>query len=140
MKNKKRIILTAVIIVIIAIPAVWYFFPTTFLRGIEPSDVKSISLASGATGKKTVIDDPAEIKYIVENIQNVTMRKKSISKGKKGWHLSLEFYGSDGTKLDRFIIENDSIIRKDPFYYHSYSVSGKLCFYRLVDLVDKQPE
>ncbi len=140
MKNKKRIILTAVIIVIIAIPAVWYFFPTTFLRGIEPSDVKSISLASGATGKKTVIDDPAEIKYIVENIQNVTMRKKSISKGKKGWSLSLEFYGSDGTKLDRLIIENDSKIRKDPFYYHSYSASGKLCFYRLVDLVDKQPE
>lgn len=70
MKRKQKILLLliAIVIVIIVVLAVWYFSPKTFLSGIEATDVKSISVFDGSTGKRFDIDDPEEIKYIVKNI------------------------------------------------------------------------
>lgn len=142
MKTKQKVLLSVSVIIIAAITvfAVWYFFPVTFLRDIEPSDVKSISVANGCSGNEFVVEDRMEIEYIVESIKNVKMRKDSISEGKKGWLFNLEFYGSDGTELDRFFIEGDYMLRKDPYYYQAYRSSGRLCAYYLEELEKKYSE
>jgi hypothetical protein len=142
MKTKKKILLTVAVIIAAAITvfAVWYFFPVTFLRDIEPSDVKSISIANDCSGNEFVVEDPTEIEYIVKSIQNVKMRKDSISEGKKGWLFNLEFYDIDGTEIDRFYVEGDYKIRKDPYYYSVYRSSGRLCAYYLGELEKKYSE
>lgn len=142
MKTKQKILLTAaaVIVAAIAIFAAWYFFPTTFLRDIEPSDVKSISIVDGTTGKSFVVEDRAEIEHVLKSIQSVIMHKDGISKGKKGWRFNMKFYGSDGSELDRLYVEGESRIRKNPYYYCSYHGEGGLCYEYLKELEKKYTE
>lgn len=136
MKNKQKILLPVAVIIIAAviIPAVWYFLPKTFLRGVEPSEVKSIPVFDGCSGNSFAVEDTAEIKYIVENIQSVRMRKDNISAAKKGWNFRMKFYDGDGKELDSFFVESSSRIRKDPFYYCGSCI---LCFDYLTELEDK---
>ena len=39
MKNKKIRLIIAIVFVLIAALAIWYFMPTTFLSGVNPSDI-----------------------------------------------------------------------------------------------------
>ena len=63
-----------IVFVLIAASAIWYFLPTFFER-VEPSDVKSIAVFNGNTGKDFDISDADEIRYIVENTQGIRMEK-----------------------------------------------------------------
>ena len=47
MKNKKIRLMIAIVFVLIAALAIWYFMPTTFLSKVNPSDIKSISVLWG---------------------------------------------------------------------------------------------
>lgn len=138
MKNKQKILLPAAVIMAaaVAILAVWYFIPKTFLRSTAPSDVKTISVFDGNTGKGFDIDDPAEVKYILENIQSVKMRRGDISAGKMGYRFRMSFYDGNGKELDGFIINSADTIRDDPFFYQG---SG-LCIDYLAELEEKYAE
>lgn len=122
------------IIVGIAITAVWYFSPKNFLSKVVSSDVKSISVFDGNTGKRFVIDDIAEIKYIVENIQNIEMERYKVSLGYSGYAFRVSFNNSNGKEIDSFVINSANIIRDDPFFYRC---NGGLCFDYLKALEDK---
>lgn len=142
MKTKKKILLWAAVIILaaIAIFAAWYFFPTTFLRDIEPSDVQSIIIVSGTTGNSFIVEDRAEIEHIVTNIKSVTLHKESISEGKKGWRFNVTFYGGDSSQLDSFIVEGENRIRRNPYYYCGYRGEGGLCYDYLAELEKKYTE
>jgi hypothetical protein len=135
---KKGWKITLVILVIaaaaIAILALWYFTPKTFLKGIEPSDVKSISVFDGSSGNGFVIDDGSEIQYIVENIQSTPMTRGKVSLGYSGYSFRMKFYDTGGKEIDSFIINHATTIRDDPFFYRC---SGGLCFDYLRELEDK---
>lgn len=127
MKKGKRIsvvILVAAVAVIVGL-TVWYFSPKTFLKGAESADVSSISVFDGNTGNSFVIDDESEIRYIVENIQSVSMTRGKVSVGYSGYSFRMEFYDSDGNVTDSFIMNSADTIRDDPFFY---SCDGELCF------------
>ena len=136
LKRKQKIFLSfiAIVIVIMAILAVWYFSPKTFLSGIEATDVKSISVFDGDTGNHFDIDDPEEIKDIVENIQGNEMERDKISINYSGSVFQMTFYGENEKILDRFVINGDNTIRSDPFFYRC---DGGLCYDYLKELEDK---
>ncbi|MGM9607405.1 MAG: hypothetical protein ACI3XJ_07860 [Oscillospiraceae bacterium] len=136
LKRKQKILLLfiAIGIVIIAILAVWYFSPKTFLSGIEAADVKSISVFDGSTGKRFDLDDPDEIQYIVENIQGNKMKRDKISINHSGFSFRMSFYGENETVLDSFMINSANTIRSDPFFYRC---DGGLCYDYLQELENK---
>lgn len=136
MKRKQKILLSllATVIVIIAVLTVWYFSPKTFLSGIEAADVKSISVFDGSTGKRFDIDDPEEIKYIVENIQGIEMERDKVSVNYSGFSFRMSFCGENEKVLESFVIDRASIIRSDPFFY---SCDGGLCYDYLQELENK---
>lgn len=134
MKTKQGIFLLIIVIAAVAISAMWYFAPRTFLRGVEPSEVKSISVFDGNIGKSFVIDDPAEIKYIVENIQNVKMERDKVSVGYSGFRFRISFNNNNGKAIDSFIINRADTIRDDPFFYRC---NGDLCFEYIEGLENK---
>ena len=70
MKNKKIRIMIAIVFVLIAASVIWYFMPTTFLSQVKSSDIKSISVFDGNTGKSFDFRDTDEVRYVVENIQS----------------------------------------------------------------------
>ena len=132
MKTKKIFMLIiAMVIVIITISAIWYFSPRTFLNGVDPSNVKYISVFDGNTGERFIINDSVEIKYIVENIQGIEMERYKVSVGYSGFYFRMNFNDSNGKEIDSFVINDAHTIRDDPFFYRS---NDGLCFDYLKEL------
>lgn len=136
MKTKQKISLLILVIVIAAtaILLVWYFSPRIFLEGVEPSDIKSIIVFDGNTGKGFYILAADEIRYIVENIQGNKMERDGVSIGYMGWSFQMIFCDETGKPMESFVINSVNTIRKDPFFYHC---DGDLCFDYLKELETK---
>lgn len=134
--GKQKICLLIIVIGIaaIAISLVWYFSTIDFLRGVEPSDVKSMSVFDGNTGQDFDISDTGEIRYIVENIQDNKMERDKVSIGYSGYGFRVYFYDKAGKKIESFIINSADTIRKDPFFYRC---DGDLCYDYLEELEDE---
>ena len=139
MKTKKKIIPLIIVIVIatIAISVVWYFSPKAFLSGVKPSDVRSVSVFDGHTGKEFVIESSEEIERIVVNIQAVKMKRDSISAGHMGYGFRMQFTDKNGKVIDSFIINGATTIRDDPFFYRC---DGNLCYDYIKELEDMYTE
>ena len=134
MKNKKFRLIIAITFVLAAALAIWYFNTTTFLRKVNPSDIKSISVFDGNTGESFDFSDTDEIRYVVENIQSTIMKKDTLSMGYTGYSFRISFFDKNGKEIENFIINSSNTIRKDPFFYRC---DGDLCFDYLKELEEK---
>lgn len=134
MKNKKICLIVAIVFVLIAALAIWYFVPTTFLSKVNSSDIKSISVFDGNTGERFVFSDTDEIRYVVENIQSTKMKKDTLSIGYLGFSFRISFFDENGKEIESFTINSSNTIRKDPFFYRC---DGDLCFDYLKELEEK---
>lgn len=134
MKKNAVIIICVIAVLAMALSAV-YFIPKTFGKNVEPSEVAKINVFDGGTGVGFTVDNPEDIRYIVENIKGKTMKKNGLSIGKMGYGFRVEYIGNDGKAvIPEFIINSESDMRKDPFFY---SCDGGLCFDYLMDLEGK---
>jgi hypothetical protein len=134
-KGKKiSIFILVIVVAVIAISAIYYFSPKTFLKGIETFDVSSIAVFDGNNGNNFTIEGKSEIQYIVENIQSFAMAREKISVGYSGYSFRINFYDNNGKEIDSFIINSTTTIRDDPFFYRC---NGDLCFDYLKELEDK---
>ena len=130
--KKKITIVVSVLLALMIIGMVYYFTPKTFGKDVSPTSVDHINVFDGATGEGFTIDNTEDIKYIVENIQSKAMRRGGISLGHKGYKFSVVFVdGNDKAVAPIFFINSDSVIRKDPFFYHC---DGGLCVEYLTEL------
>ena len=134
MKNKKFRLIIAITFVLAAALAIWYFNTTTFLRKVNPSDIKSISVFDGNTGESFDFSDTDEIRYVVENIQSTIMKKDTLSMGYTGYSFRISFFDENEKEIESFIINSSNTIRKDPFFYRC---DGDLCFDYLKELEEK---
>ena len=131
---KKKYILcgvAAILVISVSIIFIWYFSPKTFLKNVNASDVYAISVFNGSTGKSYTIENSDEIKYIVENIQGIEMKRNNISSNYDGFGFSLTFKDADGNTIDGFIVNSAETIRDDPFFYRC---EGGVCFEYLKSL------
>lgn len=124
---KKKILIPAIVmLILIALAAAFYFTPKRFGKNVNPSDVDHINVFDGNTGVGFTIDDPEDIQYIVENIQNYQMKKDGVSLGKVGYNFKITYVdGNDKAIIPEIILNSDDTIRKDPFFYRC---DGGLCF------------
>ena len=134
MKKKRCTIIAVIILLAAALLAVWYFLPMTFLKGVASSDVTLISVFDGNTGESFEICDADEIRCIVENIQNTKMKKDKLSLNYTGYSFRMKFCSEKGKELASFILNSESTIRKDPFFYRC---DGGLCYDYLKELEEK---
>lgn len=124
--KKKILILVITMLILIFLAAVFYFTPKTFGKNVNPSDVNHIEVFDGNTGVGFIIDNPEDIKYIVENIQSHKMKKDGISLGVMGYGLRITCVDdNDKAIFPEIILDNNDTIRKDPFFY---KCEGGLCF------------
>ena len=70
----------AIVFVLIAALAIWYFMPTTFLSKVNPSDIKSISVFDGNTGERFDFSDAEEasLDYSTMEVQDFSMDDASV--------------------------------------------------------------
>ena len=133
MKKKKITIFIAMIIIVAIVIGVWYSIPKRFLGTVKASEVISISVFDGNTGKGFTIDDSDEIKQIIENIQSTEMKRDNFSINYSGYSFLMKFMDENGKVIDSFIINSSNTIRDDPFFYRS---DKDLCFDYLKELED----
>lgn len=137
MKKCKNVVIASAAIVVAAVIGitVWWILPKSFLNGIEPGDVKVISVFNGNTGVEFEISDADEINQIVENIKDVSMKKSGISLGVVGYSFRLRFLDGAGRELESFVLNSPGAIRKDPFFY-----GGEGLCYGLLEEIEGRTE
>lgn len=121
------------IVVLIAIA--WVYAPVTFLKGVGPEEIASITLFDGNTGDELEITSQKDITHIVENVQSVPVRREGIAFLNLGYRFIMTFEGADGTEIAKFTINDENTIRGEFFYYTNED--GGLCFDYLWHLMDE---
>ena len=117
--NKKSKTVIAVLAVFAAGFLLWYNLPIKLLD-LEPKNVMEITVFNGNTGKLTHITDEEEIENIIENLNEVKIKRYKPSVGYSGYSFKMTIYLTDGNEADgwnNFIINSEDTIRKDPFFY-----------------------
>lgn len=76
MKKKLLIILSIISIVVIS-GVIWYISPLDLIQ-LNPEDVLEISIFDGNTGTSLHITEKEDITYIINNLNVVKLKRKSI--------------------------------------------------------------
>lgn len=124
--------LIAILILSIVVVTIYYFTPKTFGKDLDPTSVDHIDVFDGNTGVAFTVENPDDIKHIVENIQSRSMKRSGISLGYSGYRFSVEYLDEDDKAvIPEFIINGENTIRKDPFFYRC---DDQLCVEYLAEL------
>lgn len=135
---KKKFVIPVIATILIFLAAIYYFTPKIFGKNVNPSDVNRIEVFDGNTGVGFAIDNPKDIKYIVENIQSHQMKKDGISFGKMGYGLKITCVDDNNKEIiPEIILNSDVTIRKDPFFY---KCDGVLCFDYIKEIESRTKE
>ena len=125
MKKKIVIVLSVILICLIGV-IVWYNTPLGF-TDLAPDEVMEIVVFNGNSGETTHITDEQQIQHIIQNLNDVEVKRSKPSVGYMGYSFKMTIYLSDGNEADgwnNFIINSENTIRKDPFFYSV--VSGEI--------------
>lgn len=117
--KKKLIIFLCAAAVLLAGIAVWYRAPID-LMDLDPDEVTEITVFNGSTGNTTHIRDRAQIRHIIDQWNDVEVKRAKRSSGYSGYSFRVTLSLSDGRKAgdwNDFIINAEDTIVKDPFFY-----------------------
>lgn len=135
MKRKLTVLLT-IAVIILAGAVIWYNIPID-LMNLEHDEVMEIVVFNGNTGNATHIKDKKQIEHIINNLNDIELKRSKPSVGYLGYSFKITVYLSDGNEAgdwNNFIINSDDTIRKDPFFYKV--VSEKIDYDYIADIVD----
>ena len=108
------------LLLIIVVGLTWYKAPID-LMDLSSHDVMEIDVFNGNTGQTTHITDTEQIDHIVDNLNDVVIKRGKTSVGYMGHSFKITIYMSDGNEADgwnNYMINSADTIRKDPFFYH----------------------
>ena len=117
--KKRAAIFASIAAILLVIIAIW-FNATIDLMNLNTNEVAEIVVFNGNTGKETRITDESQIENIINNLNDIKMKRWQPSVGYMGYSFKMTIYLSDGKKAggwNDFIINSDDTIRKDPFFY-----------------------
>lgn len=123
MKSNKRLAAIAfIIIAAVVLCMVWWKTPIKIIN-IQSSEVSKIHVFNGGTGKSASITDLKDIKHVIDNLNDASLKKSGLSVGRKGYSLRITIFKANGKEYKTFIINSVDNIRKDPFFYQDPSSS-----------------
>lgn len=115
--NKSKIMFSLLgILLIIAVCFGLTYIPHKIVN-IKPSEVSSICIFDGGTGKNIKITNRSDIEYIISNLNSIKFRRDKLSLGYMGYSYRTTIYKNDGSVYKEFIINSRDTIRKDPFFF-----------------------
>ena len=135
MKKKIFVLLSVVLILILGV-TVWYNIPIDLIN-LDPNEVMEIVVFNGNSGNTTHIEDKEQIQHIIDNLNDVEVKRSRLSAGYSGYSFKVTIYLSDGNEAgdwNNFIINSDDTIRKDPFFYSV--IKGKIDYNYIENIVE----
>lgn len=118
-KMKKFFIIGGIVAVVIIAQIIWLNNPIDILNE-DYKGIKEIVIKNGNTGEITHIDDLSEVKYIIDNLNEIELEREGLSIWYSGYSFDTTIYLENGNEyggFNNFIINSDDTIRKDPFFY-----------------------
>lgn len=135
MKQKTEALLAALSILLLGM-ILWGNTPVDLLE-LDPNEVMEIVVFNGNSGNTTHITDKEQLRHIVENLNEIEMKRTKLSSGYVGYSFRLTIYLSDGNTADgwnNFIINSEYAVRKGPLFYAV--TKGEIDYSYLAKLVD----
>ena len=120
-KNKQSglvFILVSMVIILLVGIIVWYNAPIK-LMDLDHNEIMEI-VVNGNSGNTTHIKDDEQIQHIIDNLNDIKVKRSKLSSGYSGYSFKVTIYLADGSEAgdwNNFIINSDDTIRKDPFFY-----------------------
>lgn len=111
---KKRIFLGVLIFVLVLFGLTYIPHPVVSL---SPSKVSKITVFNGSTGYEIEITDETDIRYIINNLNDVTFQKGKTSFGYMGYSFDTTIYNQKGKPVKKLIINSEDTIRYKGFFY-----------------------
>lgn len=105
------------LVIALAVLFICYFLSKRFLSDISADEVAAIEVFDGSTGARFTLCDPDEIAAVVQSIQEIRMRRDGLSVGHDGTRFHLRLTDAEGDELERLILNSESTVRDDPFFY-----------------------
>ena len=115
--KRKTILVSSGTAILLAGLFVWYTLPVD-LMDLDHKEVLELVVFNGSSGNATHITDKEQIQHIIDDLNDVEIKRTRPSMGYSGYGLSV--YLSDGNEAgdwNNFIINSEDTIRKDPFFY-----------------------
>ncbi len=119
MKHWKRFAKTALVLVVLVLAGwCWYRMPVR-ITDRYGEDVRYIELFDGSTGEHAVISDPETLAVIMDDLRDVRVQRSGISAGYMGYSLRITIHYEHFSLFPwtEFILNTDTAVRKDPFFY-----------------------
>ena len=114
----------------------WYNIPIDLIN-LDPNEVMEIVVFNGNSGNTTHIEDKEQIQHIIDNLNDVEVKRSRLSAGYSGYSFKVTIYLSDGNEAgdwNNFIINSDDTISKDPFFYSV--IKGKIDYNYIENIVE----
>lgn len=122
--NFKRIIKISLLVIILL---VLLFYGLTYLPhkivNIAPSEVSSIHIFDGNTGKSISITNKNNIKHIIKNLNSIIFSKGQLAVWYMGYSFKVTIYKNDESVYKEFIINSKDTIRNGLFFLKDKSNS-----------------
>lgn len=116
---KKRYIVFGIAVLLIVFGFVWWNSETVFLESVSSDNISVIKVRNGRTGNQFEISSKEDISYVVENIHSHSFHKSGISLFRMGTWYTLSFTDEHGSTVSEFMINENDVIRDDPFFYQT---------------------
>ncbi|WP_231495765.1 hypothetical protein [Paucisalibacillus sp. EB02] len=98
---------------------------------IDHSMISKITIFDGNSGDYFEITDGADIKHIINNLNEATFQKGKPSIGYMGYRFNTKIFDQEGDLIKELIINSDETIRYNWFFYNT--VDSTLAY----DYIDK---
>lgn len=129
--KKKIIIILGIFILLIISFLIFFFSPSKFCKYADRNDI-FLEIRDGTTGKVVTITNEKEVSDILNIIKGRTYYKKKLSLGYMGTHYTITV-SDDCKTFDKFIVNSENEIRKDPFFYTCEFNNGST----IIDKIDE---
>lgn len=114
-KRKWPAILAIALVLVLAAAAVVWFSPARFNR-LDAAEVESIRLFSGQTGQAVTVTDADTVAAVCDALGGCTLKPDALSLGYTGYTLRVTVTHTGGGESE-FIVNSESLARRDPFFY-----------------------
>ena len=134
--NKRLVLLRIVLVMSIVLFVYWCIKPINMMN-LNPSEIGEISIFDGNTGTAVHITKEKDIGHIITNLNSIVLKRGKVSLFRMGYSLRTTIYLKNGAEVKgwhTFIINDSSLIRKDPFFYKV--MEGKIDYEYIQNIVD----
>ena len=120
-------IVLSVILILCTVGAGYYYLaPISILENVTADEVGCIVVFNGSSGARFTVAGDGEIQTIVQNLQNVTVKRNGLSINVDGFAYSLTVMDQSGDIMDTITVNGPHALRQDPFFYEV--TVGETCY------------